>query len=157
MTPKSLLRLPAASCSLAELTNGSFRTVIEDRLPSAESDAHIVFLTGKLFYEVADAFKKTEIKNVKIVRIEQLYPFPQFELKKLLKDCQPQSFTWIQEEPQNMGAWNYIEPYLRGKLNADTLYIGRPASASTAAGSNKRHIKEQQKILEELVVRVRSK
>jgi multifunctional 2-oxoglutarate metabolism enzyme len=156
MTPKSLLRLPAASCSLTDLTHGSFRTVIEEQLPDCDSSSHVVFLTGKLYYEVLDALKKAQVAGVKVIRIEQLYPFPQFELKKLLKDCNPKSFTWIQEEPQNMGAWSFIEPYLRGKLNAEVTYIGRPASASTAAGSNKRHIKEQQQLLTELLHKVRS-
>jgi 2-oxoglutarate dehydrogenase complex dehydrogenase (E1) component-like enzyme len=154
MTPKSLLRHPGAACRLTELTTGSFQTVIEDQLSS--NAQHLVLLTGKIYHEVIEALKRESCNNVTVLRVEQLYPFPQFEIKKIIKDLAPRTVSWVQEEPQNMGAWSYIEPYIRGKLNFDAHYIGRSASASTAAGSNKRHIKEQQTIINELIERVRS-
>ncbi len=151
MTPKSLLRHPGAACRLSDLTSGSFQTVIEDQLGSDEQVEHIVLLSGKIYHEVIDALKKAEVKNARVLRLEQLYPFPQFEIKKALKEMKPKSFVWVQEEPQNMGAWSYIEPYIRGRLGSEVAYIGRPVSASTAAGSNKRHIKEQQQLIKELL------
>jgi 2-oxoglutarate dehydrogenase E1 component len=154
MTPKSLLRLPAAGSSLDDLINGSFRTIIEDELSISDKSPHVVMMSGKVYYDVIEAIKKAGLTNVKVIRIEQLYPFPQFELKKALRDLQPRTVTWVQEEPQNMGAWSYIEPYIRGKLDSNPLYIGRPVAASTAAGSNKRHVKEQQQILSELIARL---
>lgn len=157
MTPKSLLRHPGAACRLSDLTSGSFQTVVEDSLASDSEVEHIVMMSGKIYHEVIEALKKAEVKNARVLRIEQLYPFPQFEIKKALKEMKPKSFVWVQEEPQNMGAWSYIEPYVRGKLGSEVTYIGRPVSASTAAGSNKRHIKEQQQILKELLDHVSRK
>lgn len=151
MTPKSLLRHPGAACKVSELTQGTFQTVIDDDFGQSQDMTRLVLLTGKIYHDVVDMFIKNNIKNTKILRIEQLYPFPQFEIKKAIKDVKPERVLWVQEEPQNMGAWSYIEPYLRGKLEWDTQYVGRPVSASTAAGSNKRHSMEQAKILEELL------
>lgn len=155
MTPKSLLRHPGAASAVDELTSGQFETVLVDRVGSG-AVRHVVFLTGKVFYDVKAALEKEKVDGVALVRFEQLYPFPQFEVKRALKEFAKASYTWVQEEPHNMGAWTYIEPYLRQKLEIEVRYVGRPAAASPATGSGKRHAVEQGKILGELLQIVRS-
>jgi 2-oxoglutarate dehydrogenase E1 component len=154
MTPKSLLRHPGAASELSELTTGQFQTVLIDRF-GAKPVRHVVLVSGKVFYDVKTALDKEKVDGVALVRFEQLYPFPQFEIKKALKEFGKTSFTWVQEEPQNMGAWSYIEPYLRQKLEADVRYVGRPAAASPATGSGKHHAVEQGRILAEVLEIVR--
>lgn len=158
MTPKSLLRLPAAAAQASDLTDGQFRTTIEDDFTKSGTIENLVFLSGKVYYDVAEALKNAELDpKTRVIRVEQLYPFPQFEIKKAIKDIKPKAALWVQEEPQNMGAWSYIEPYLRikGELNVD--FVGRPASGSTATGSGKRHQFEQRQIVEEVLIRVGAK
>jgi 2-oxoglutarate dehydrogenase E1 component len=156
MTPKSLLRHPGAAATIDELTTGQFETVLTDRIGGG-TPRHAVFLSGKVFYDVKAMLEKEKVEGVALVRFEQLYPFPQFEIKRALKEGAFTSFTWVQEEPQNMGAWGYIEPYLRQKLGVDVAYVGRPAAASPATGSGKRHVVEQQRFLNELLSIVRKK
>ncbi len=154
MTPKSLLRLPEACSTAQELTTGQFQTIIDEKIGSGTSK-QLVLLTGKIYYEVKAALEAAGLKGLRLVRVEQLYPFPQYELRKALKDEKFAGVYWVQEEPQNMGAWSYIEPYLRGKLGFEAQYIGRPAAASPSGGSHKRHLVEQQQIVESLLGHVR--
>ncbi|MBN8549854.1 MAG: 2-oxoglutarate dehydrogenase E1 component [Deltaproteobacteria bacterium] len=150
MTPKSLLRLPQAACELSALTSGQFETVLEDDFAKGSAST-VVFCTGKVFYDLKSAIDKLKNPSVKLIRIEQLYPFPQFEVKKALKTTKGTKFVWAQEEPQNMGAWSYIEPYLRERLELDVVYVGREVAASPATGSHKRSGIEQQAIVEEVL------
>lgn len=150
MTPKSLLRLPQAASELSALTSGQFETVLCDDYTNGSAQS-VVFCTGKVFYDLKAALDKATKPNVKIVRVEQLYPFPQFEIKKAIKDSGAKKFIWAQEEPQNMGAWSYIEPYLRERLELDVAFVGRPVSASPATGSHKRSGAEQQAIVDEVL------
>lgn len=154
MTPKSLLRHPGAGASLAELTTGQFETVIAERIGGG-APRHAIFLSGKVYYDVKAMLEREKVSGVALYRFEQLYPFPQFEIKRALKEGQFVSYTWVQEEPHNMGAWTYIEPYLRQKLGLDVTYVGRPAAASPATGSSKRHAVEQQRFLNDLLAIVR--
>lgn len=157
MTPKSLLRNPLATSSLEELTDGGYQLVIPeiDKIDAKKVDK-VIFCSGKIYYELLEKRREDKLNNVAILRIEQLYPFPQevcekiFEQYKHVKDI-----IWCQEEPQNQGAWITIEPYLSGLLgNGQALrYVGRLASASTAVGYHKTHEKEQ----EELVVKALTK
>jgi 2-oxoglutarate dehydrogenase E1 component len=151
MTPKSLLRLPTASSSFSEFTSGSFKPIIEDDLSQGEEVRHVVLLTGKVFHDVMPALKELGKIPAKVVRIEQLHPFPQFEFKKVLKDIATKQVIWVQEEPQTMGAWSYVQPYLGGKLGLEARYVGRDAAASTATGSPKRHASEQKAIVSEVL------
>ena len=154
MTPKSLLRLPDACGSVDAFTSGQFEPVLEDTFVEKGEPYHVVMLTGKVYYDVIGALKKLKKPSVKVIRIEQLHPFPQFELKRALKGLNPKSFIWVQEEPQNMGAWTYLESYLREKFEQEPIYVGRSASASPATGSAKHHAAEQQRILQELLALV---
>lgn len=155
MTPKSLLRSNRAACLTSDLTTGQFQNVMEENFGSGDVE-HVVFCSGKVYYDLADHLQARvegdapDYGAVKVVRVEQLYPFPQFELKRALRDVDAKSYAWVQEEPHNMGAWSYIEPALRGRLNLDVQYAGRPASASTATGSSRRHSVEQKDIFAQL-------
>lgn len=152
MTPKSLLRLQEAGCDTEDFTSGHFQTIIEDDFGKNPVEKHVVMLSGKLYYDLMAGIKESgKSFNAKIIRVEQLYPFPQFELKKALKDIKVKSLIWTQEEPQNMGAWSYMDPYIRGKLDVQPLYVGRDAAASPATGSNKHHVAEQKAIVREVL------
>lgn len=150
MTPKSLLRLPQAAASVDELTSGQFETVLENDFGKGPAD-RVVFCSGKVFYDIQAALEKHSSGKVKVIRLEQLYPFPQFEVKKALKELQPKKVLWVQEEPQNMGAWSYVEPYMRQRLGLDVQYIGRMVSASPATGSGKRSAVELQSFINEML------
>jgi len=151
MTPKSLLRSSDAASDIEELINGQFNPVLEDDFSQGAKASHVVLCSGKVYYDLAAALRKLDKPKVRLLRLEQLYPFPEFELKKILKSVSIKSCIWVQEEPQNMGAWTYVEPYLRDKLGCKVTYIGRPSSASTATGSGKRHAKEQAELVSEMI------
>ncbi len=149
MTPKSLLRLPSACATVEQLTSGQFETVLEDNFGSGSPDK-LVLCSGKVFYDIQAALQKEKASKVRVLRIEQLYPFPQFEMKRALKDIEPKRVVWVQEEPQNMGAWSYIEPYLRERLGLPVQYVGRAVGASPATGSGKRSAVEVQTFIAEM-------
>ena len=151
MTPKSLLRLASASSPFEEFTTGSFKPVIEDDLSEGGEVSHIVMLTGKVYHDVMPALRALGKVPVKVLRIEQLHPFPQYDFKKSLKDGPDKRVIWVQEEPMNMGAWSYVQPYLQNKLGLDLTYVGRQVAASTATGSPKHHAAEQKAIVAEVV------
>ena len=106
-TPKSLLRHPLAISSLEELADGRFQNVIgeQEKLDPAQV-RRVVLCSGKVYYDLLEARRKAEQKQVALIRIEQLYPFPHAELAEVLKEYQHVGeFVWCQEEPQNQGAW----------------------------------------------------
>jgi 2-oxoglutarate dehydrogenase E1 component len=150
MTPKSLLRLPQAACELSQLTSGEFQTVIETDFAQGKAKK-VILCSGKVYYDIQARLEKDKTKDVTVLRIEQLYPFPQYEVKKVLKNLSPKTYLWVQEEPQNMGAWSYIEPYLRERLELSVSYIGRPVAASPATGSGKRSAAELQAFLDDMM------
>jgi 2-oxoglutarate dehydrogenase E1 component len=153
MTPKSLLRLPAASSSVVDLTTGGFRPVIDDvEIQDAAGVEKIVMCSGKVYYDLAEARKKSEERRVAIVRLEQFYPFPAEAVRAMLERY-PNSaqFVWAQEEPRNMGGWTFVEPRIESLLKEGQrpMYVGRTASASPATGSYSIHQKEQAQIVSE--------
>jgi 2-oxoglutarate dehydrogenase E1 component len=158
MSPKSLLRHPKVVCDLKSLTDGHFREIIEDQVAKMETAERVVFVSGKLYYDLEDHRETLPAKEqgqVAIVRIEQLYPYPDHLLVPLLKKAKKaKSVVWAQEEPQNMGAWYFISHLLRETMNAaghDRIglhYIGRNFRASPATGSAKNHKLEQQAIVD---------
>ncbi|MGH9882480.1 MAG: hypothetical protein ACRD6N_13665, partial [Pyrinomonadaceae bacterium] len=153
MTPKSLLRLPAAASTLNELTSGGFRPVIEDlELKDPGAVERIVFCSGKLYYDLNEARKKAEATHVAIVRLEQFYPYPDRRVRELVASCpNAAQIVWAQEEPKNMGGWTFVEPRLEKVLpQCDRpIYAGRAASASPATGSYSIHQQEQAQLLNE--------
>jgi 2-oxoglutarate dehydrogenase E1 component len=151
MSPKSLLRHPLAVSSLEEMSTGIFHSVIGevDEL-DAKAVERVVFCSGKVYYELLDQRRKNELDNVAIVRIEQLYPFPEQELQAVLKEYQHvKQFVWCQEEPQNQGAWYCSQHNFRAAIPEGTYltYAGRKASAAPAVGYMSLHVKEQQALV----------
>jgi 2-oxoglutarate dehydrogenase complex dehydrogenase (E1) component-like enzyme len=153
MTPKSLLRHPAAVSTVADLTSGRFEPVIGDATAEAASVTRVVVTSGKVYYDLKAARDKSNA-NVAIIRLEQYYPFPQ----KMLADAigrytNASDVVWVQEEPRNMGAWPALHERLGTVIaaNQKLRYIGRPISAAPATGSHHRH-DEQQKALVEAAI-----
>lgn len=151
MTPKSLLRHPEVVSHVDEFVSGRFRPVLDDPLrPSPDRVRRLVLCSGKVYYDLHARRKKEETDVVAIVRIEQLYPYPDEEVSVILdRYSGAREVCWVQEEPMNMGAWTYIRPILDTRLGGgrSLSYIGRPASASTATGSLKVHLAEQEDIV----------
>ncbi len=144
-TPKSLLRHPACVSSLNDLTNGGFREVIDD-LSDPAKVKKVVFCSGKIYYDIAEEKQKQNKQEVALVRLEQLYPLPLNQLNEVIaRYASAKTFEWIQEEPVNMGAWQYIAQNFKVKK---LMHTARPASGSPATGSSKLH-KIQQRLLVE--------
>jgi len=153
MTPKSLLRLPAASSSIDDLTSGGFQPLIEDReITDPAAVKKVVLCSGKLYYDLVEARKKSEDRSVAIVRLEQFYPFPLQSIRETLaRYSNATELVWAQEEPQNMGGWTFVQDWLENLLPSceRPRYVGRSASASPATGSYSIHQKEQAEIVGE--------
>ena len=153
MTPKSLLRLPAASSSIAELESGGFQPVIDDVDQEDRSAVkRVVVCSGKVYYDLQAAREERPAPGVAVVRLEQFYPFPGEALKKIVASYPNTSeVVWTQEEPQNMGGWTFVEDRIRKILSAGVSlrYVGRTASASPATGSYSIHNLEQKQLVED--------
>jgi 2-oxoglutarate dehydrogenase E1 component len=151
MTPKSLLRLPAATSSIDDLGNAGFRPLIDDaEISDREAVKRIVMCSGKVYYDLADARKKSEDRNVAVVRLEQFYPFPLQSIRDVLASYpNANELVWAQEEPQNMGGWTFVQERLENLLpNCERpRYVGRSASASPATGSYSIHQREQSELV----------
>ncbi len=150
MTPKSLLRNKEAVSSLTELASGEFRTVIGDPSVEASRVRRVVVCTGKVYYDLLAARRERQLDDVALVRIEQLYPFPhkafETELKKYAAASQ---VIWCQDEPQNQGAWFYVQHQIGEALKdgRKLSYAGRAASASPAVGYYDKHYAQQKELL----------
>lgn len=151
MTPKSLLRLPAASSAMAELETGGFQPVIDDaRINDRANIKRVVLCSGKVFYDLDASREESGVETVAVVRVEQFYPFPAARLTEIFASYpNVTEVVWTQEEPQNMGGWTFVEPRITSILpvNASLQYIGRDASASPATGSYAIHNLEQSKLV----------
>ena len=152
MTPKSLLRLPQANSRLEDLSHGFFQPVLDDAWAAGRRDTigRIVICSGKLYYDLLAEAEKLEERRPALIRLEQLYSFPQEEMERTLAAYPAaREIVWAQEEPQNMGAWSFVEPRLRKLLTAArTLeYVGRPERASPAEGYPAAHVAEQGRIV----------
>lgn len=151
MTPKSLLRHPLAVSSMEELADGTYHNVIDEIDDINPSDVkRVVFCSGKVYYDLLDQRRKSEQKDIAIVRVEQLYPFPRVEMDEIVeKYNHVTDFVWCQEEPQNQGAWYCSQHHFWNSIpaKAQLTYAGRKASASPAVGYASVHIKEQQALV----------
>jgi len=153
-TPKSLLRLPQAGSHLHELTQGAFQPVLDDPdMADHGAVTRLVLCSGKLYYELA-AGAQAQRSRPAVARLEQLYSFPERQLRELLgRYPNVTEVVWAQEEPRNMGAWNWVAPRLAPLLQGRQLrYAGRPERASPAEGYHQAHVIEQARIVEEAVV-----
>jgi 2-oxoglutarate dehydrogenase E1 component len=153
MTPKSLLRLPAATSTVTELTTGGFQPVIDDReIKDREAVRRIVVCAGKVYYDLNAARLKTDDRRVAIIRLEQFYPFPERRLHEIFATyANASQLVWAQEEPKNMGGWTFVEPRLMNLLPKCERpnFAGRAPSASPATGSYSVHEMEQRQLVDQ--------
>jgi 2-oxoglutarate dehydrogenase E1 component len=148
-TPKKLLRYPKAVSTLKEMSEGKFQEVIDDESVATSKVDTLVFCSGKIYY---DALEKRDIEdsghNIALVRLEQMYPFPDKQVRAIIKKYdKAKRVIWMQEEPENMGAWSFVMRKLR---DVTLEYIGRDESASPAGGSPVIHQYRQEALLSEL-------
>jgi 2-oxoglutarate dehydrogenase E1 component len=150
MTPKSLLRHKLATSSLNDFETGRhFLKIIPDSFTPSSSFQRVILCSGKVYYDLLEKREAEGIKDIAIIRLEQLYPFPHNELVEILKPYKKADMIWCQEEPMNMGAWSYLDRRLESVLIEVNLqakrpfYVGRAEAASPATGLLSRHIFEQ--------------
>ena len=149
MTPKSMLRLPAASSNLDKFVNGSFDLVNDDLNENHKAGSRLILCSGKVVHELrAERTKRNDTETV-IATVEQLYPAPEKEIREILKKYpNVRSVIWVQDEPANMGALFFIKPILDRVCGGLPVYsVKRSASASPSTGSPKAHVMEQQALL----------
>ncbi|GMR16080.1 MAG: 2-oxoglutarate dehydrogenase E1 component [Gammaproteobacteria bacterium] len=154
MTPKSLLRHPVAASEFIDLTDGNFKMVIPevDELDD-EKVTRVILCSGKIYYDLVDKRRKEQRNDVAIIRIEQLYPFPdELTREQLNRYPNADKFIWCQEEPMNQGAWYSSQHHMRraiGKNEHYLEYVGRPMLAAPAVGNMALHKKQLQDLLNE--------
>ena len=166
MSPKSLLRHKLCVSTFKEMTTGSdfhrllwddaeFRPEVTNiKLCSDNKIKRVIICSGKVYYDLFEAREKLQRNDVYILRVEQLYPYPEHAMNKELKRFRNAEFVWCQEEPKNMGAWSFINPLidetiLSINVKRDRIrFIGRPSAASTATGIAAKHKREQQSIID---------
>jgi 2-oxoglutarate dehydrogenase E1 component len=145
MTPKSLLRAEYASSRADEFTKGKFEEILASpEVGPANKMKRAILCSGKIYYDLINYRAEKKINDVAIIRVEQLYPLHEKKLKSMVNAfAKTVQIVWCQEEPQNMGAWTFIEPQLRKLFEREIAYAGRDASASPAVGSLALHKREQ--------------
>ncbi len=149
MSPKSLLRHPRAVSTKEELFTGGFHEVLPGYSPPNKDITRLVLCSGKIYYELLDHCEKKKIPCAAISRIEQMYPFPAELISGELARCPNlKEICWAQEEPKNMGGWDYIRPRLQELIgNITLLYAGRRSASSPATGSHLLHNEEQNELI----------
>lgn len=153
LSPKSLLRFPAASSILEDISKGAFREVLTDKTVTDPKEiTKLILSNGKVYYDLLEEKIKRKKADTALIRIEQLYPFPENEIAEVMKLYKnAKEFVWVQEEPRNQGAWGFIENRInkivapKGKFR----YAGRQESPSPAAGQVKIHLRELAEFMEE--------
>ena len=148
-TPKKLLRYHRAVSSIQEMSSGSFQEVIDDSLATPSKINQVVLCSGKFYYDLVEHYETLDKANIAFVRLEQLYPYPETQLKSIFnkygKDCK---YVWAQEEPLNMGPWSYI---LRKWEYSKIVCFSREESGSPASGSPKVFERRQQEIINKVM------
>ncbi|MCK5784065.1 MAG: hypothetical protein KAH06_06435, partial [Desulfobacterales bacterium] len=145
-TPKSLLRHPRCISQIEEVTKGGFQEVIDDETAVAAKITTIAFCSGKVYYDLLEEKERLKKNNTALIRIEQLFPFPKKQIEAIIsKYKKAERFMWVQEEPANMGPWEFIRKEMK---DVQFELIARPASGSPATGSPKFHAIRQQKIVD---------
>ena len=155
-TPKSTLRHKSNVSNIEDYINGStFHRILNDKLSVKEKrkNKRLIICSGKIYFELADHIAKNKIKNLSIIRLEQIYPFPYENFRDELKHYTDAEIIWAQEEPKNMGAWGFVKGRLESvmqeaKVKQEKIfYVGRSPAASPAAGSLERHLSNQETII----------
>ena len=156
MSPKSLLRHKLSSSTLDKITSGGFKLVIDEIDDNIGKDAvtRLLICSGKVYYDLLEARRGNEAGNIAIIRLEQLFPFPLQEMKRVISSYpNAREIVWVQEEPKNQGGWYYMQSRgtMIGCLSAQHVfgYAGRSYSASPAVGSMSLHLAQQQKLVED--------
>lgn len=148
-TPKSLLRHPSCRSSLSEFSRGRFREIIADPVDASGVRAALL-CSGKIYYDLLQRKKAENREDLALIRIEQFYPLAEDLLQQALEPfSKTLPLAWVQEEPENAGAWGFLRPQLTRILGREPAYIGRAAAASPAVGSHRLHGIEQARVLEE--------
>ncbi|MEO1255913.1 MAG: 2-oxoglutarate dehydrogenase E1 component, partial [Bacteroidota bacterium] len=138
-SPKSLLRHPGTVSPIKDFTSGKFQEVIGDSYVTNKDVKKVLFCSGKVYFDLLEEQKKKKGKDIAVVRVEQIYPWPQKQIDAILKKYKNPKLAWVQEEPQNMGAWSFIKT----RIEMDFEVVGRKVSASPATGFAKVHKEEQ--------------
>jgi 2-oxoglutarate dehydrogenase E1 component len=150
LTPKSLLRHPAVVSSLSEFTEGRFQKLLRDERLDASQTDRVLLCSGKVYYDLIDKRKEMGANNVAIIRVEQFYPLSTTELMQALEEFPAETeVIWLQEEPANMGAWQYIKVHFGDVINQKfkLRLLSRVESASPSTGSSSSHKLEQHDLL----------
>lgn len=151
LTPKSLLRADVVQCTRDEFQNGAFQVLLPD-LDPPQQVKRIIFCSGKIYYDLFESRKKQKNNDTMIMRLEQLYPFPFDQVSEIISQHKDvEDLRWVQEEPRNMGAWNFALERFQKILpnNRQIQFVGRLPSASPAAGSFQMHLAEHKLLLEQ--------
>ena len=146
MSPKSLFRHPLVVSDIEEFTSGKFQEVIGDDYVTASKVKKVLLCTGKVYFDLLERQQQDKRKDIAIIRLEQLHPFPKKQVMAELKKYKSAEILWVQEEPENMGTWSFILRVFR-EVKKDV--ISRKAAASPATGFAKVHAKEQQDIVDQ--------
>lgn len=152
MTPKSLLRLKDAASSLEDITTGAFKKILPDPVAKPEKVEKLLFCSGKVYYDLRKAIDSQKLDNVAVVRIEQLYPFPENHIKQMITSYgKLKKFVWVQEEPKNQGAWFFVRDRIEAVMpeNKRLHYAGRSEFPSPACGHVVTHLKEQEDLVKD--------
>ena len=144
LSPKSLLRHPKCVSTIGDLADGKFEGIIDDAIALKTVD-RLVLCSGKIYYELLNRRAKETTVNIALVRIEQLFPLDKKGIIEIVKKYNAKEIVWVQEEPENMGAWSFILPKLR---DYNIQLISRDESAATASGSTKDSQQKQQVIID---------
>ncbi|WP_087485504.1 multifunctional oxoglutarate decarboxylase/oxoglutarate dehydrogenase thiamine pyrophosphate-binding subunit/dihydrolipoyllysine-residue succinyltransferase subunit [Brachybacterium massiliense] len=147
-TPKSMLRNKAAVSAVEDFTSGTFEPVLPDITVNPSEVRRVLIASGKVYWDLVARRKATEATDTAIVRVEQLYPLPTEQLLEALDAYRDAKLVWVQEEPQNQGAWSFMALNFAAEVGRTLQVVARPASASPATGSNSTHKVEQENLLD---------
>jgi 2-oxoglutarate dehydrogenase E1 component len=151
MTPKSMLRNPLVVSTRDDLAGGGFEAVFADG-DARRNPRRVLFCSGKIYYEILQRSRAVGKQDAAIVRLEQFYPFPKAALQKIIKRyAKAREWIWVQEEPENMGGWQFVRPRLEALVGRKVAYIGRAASASPATGFPKIYRRQQDAVIDNAV------
>ena len=143
-TPKKLLRYPSCVSKMSDFTETNFMEVLDENV-DAKKIKRIAFCCGKIYYDLVERREKEGVNDIVFIRLEQLYPFPKKQVEAILKKySSAKEFLYVQEEPENMGPWRFVDNNLR---SLNLRYVGREEAASPATGFAKRHAMEHEEIM----------
>ena len=154
MSPKSMLRHKLSVSSLEDLTEGQFQTVIDDiDEMKTKQVKRVVFCSGKVFYDLLEQRREQKLADVALVRLEQLYPFPDEAVQAIVaKYSEAVEWIWCQEEPRNQGSWQFIQDFLRPVVTGELNYVGRESYAAPAEGHFQTHMANQNALVNRALV-----